>query len=133
MGFCLLFKFKKIIARRRNRSLDYSLSHLSEGQRSALKIFNYLLSNKKSHSIYSSVADNYYIEYKGIICKIHDVRLIITNGEYWYDVPMPYSIISNLRKKFVKNSESRKRILESKINNKLTSSIEKVYKEMVLL
>ena len=133
MGFSLLFKIKKIIARRRNRHLHYSLLHLKNRQISALKIFDYLLSNKKSHVVYSAVADNYYIEYKGIICKIDDTRLIITNGLYWYDVPMPYSIISNSKRKFIKNVESRKRMLDGKINNKLASSLEKVYKDIISL
>jgi hypothetical protein len=124
-------KIKRGIAKRRNKYLKISILSLSEGQKNALRIYEYLINNKDAYLVYTVISDRYYIEHKNIILKICDSNIVIADGVYWYDLQFPDIIISSIKQRFLKKLESRKRILERKCEDKLKSSMEKVYQEMI--
>jgi hypothetical protein len=124
-------KIKRRIAKRRTKYLKAAILSLSDGQKNALRIYEYLINNKDTDLVYSVISDRYYMEYKNIIFKICDSNIVITNGVYWYDLQFPDIIIASIKQRFLKNLESRKRILDRKCESKLKSSMETVYKEMI--
>lgn len=125
------YRIKKFIGRRRKSDLRRATKGLKENQSKIISIANYLLSNPESKLVYSVVSGTFFIEYRDIICKIEIDRIIITNGLYSYDISIPLDISLDLSKRFLNHLESRKRSVEKKINQKLTSSLGKVYQQII--
>jgi hypothetical protein len=124
-------KIKRRIAKRRTKYLKSAILSLGDGQKNVLRIYEYLINNRYTNLVYSVISDRYYIEYKNIILKICDSNIVIANGVYWYDLQFPDIIIANIKQSFLKKIESRKRILDRKCEDKLKSSMETVYREMI--
>jgi hypothetical protein len=124
-------KIKRRIAKRRTKYLKSAILSLGDGQKNVLRIYEYLINNRDTNLVYSVISDRYYIEYKNIILKICDSNIVIANGVYWYDLQFPDIIIANIKQSFLKKIESRKRILDRKCEDKLKSSMETVYREMI--
>ena len=124
-------RIKRYLSRRRKFEFRKAISGLKENQSKIVDITNYLMSNKSSKLVYSSISETFFIEYKDVICRIESDRIIITNGLYSYDISIPHVITLDLTKRFLNHLESRKREVERKINLKLTSSLGKVHQQIV--
>ena len=73
----------------------------------------------------------FFIEYKEITCRIESDRIIVTNGLYSYDISIPPVIAYDITKRFLNHLESRKRGVEKRINRKLSSSLGRVYDQII--
>ena len=127
------YKIKKYLANKRSKGLKKSFSGLKNNQIKIVEITNYLICSSQTRLIYSNLTSTFFMEYKDVICKIDDDRIIITNGLYSYDISINIEIIADLRVKFLNNLESKKRSTERKITEKLTSSLGKVHEQIISL
>ena len=127
------YKIKKYLANKRSKGLKKSFSGLKNNQIKIVEITNYLICSSQTRLIYSNLTSTFFMEYKDVICKIDDDRIIITNGLYSYDISINMEIIADLRVKFLNNLESKKRSTERKIIEKLSSSLGKVHEQLISL
>jgi hypothetical protein len=127
------YKIKKYLANKRSKGLKKSFSGLKNNQIKIVEITNYLICSSQTRLIYSNLTSTFFMEYKDVICKIDDDRIIITNGLYSYDISINIEIIADLRVKFLNNLESKKRSTERKIIEKLSSSLGKVHEQIISL
>jgi hypothetical protein len=125
------YKLKRYLSHRRKSDLRKATKSLKENQSKIVDIANYLMSNPDSKLIHSFISGTFFIEYKEVICRIESDRIIVTNGLYSYDISVPIEINLDLSKRFLNHLESRKRAVEKKINYKLTSSLGKVYQQII--
>jgi hypothetical protein len=127
------YKIKKYLANKRSKGLKKSFNRLKDNQIKIVEITNYLICSNQTRLIYSNLTSTFFMEYKDVICKIDDDRIIITNGLYSYDISINMEIIADLRVKFLNNLESKKRSTERKIIEKLSSSLGKVHEQLISL
>lgn len=127
------YKIKKYLANKRSKGLKKSFSSLKANQIKIIEITNYLICSSQTKLIYSNLTSTFFMEYKDVICKIDDDRIIITNGLYSYDISISPEIIADIRAKFLNNLESKKRHTERKIIEKLSSSLGKVHEQIISL
>lgn len=125
------YKVKKYLSRRRKSEFRKAIVSLKENQSKIVDIANYLMSHQESKLVYSVLSGTFFIEYKEIICRIESDRIIVTNGLYSYDISIPPVITYDLTKRFLNHLESRKRAVERKINQKLTSSLGRVHQQIL--
>ena len=125
------YKVKKYLSRRRKSEFRKAVSCLKENQSKIVEIANYLMSHQDSKLVYSVISGTFFIEYKEIICRIESDRIIVTNGLYSYDISIPNVITYDLTKRFLNHLESRKRAVERKINQKLSSSLGRVHEQIL--
>lgn len=125
------YKIKKKLSHRRSIDLKKAFSSLKENQRKIIEITNHLMTRSESKLIFSTFSQRYFIEYKDIICKIDDENIVITNGLYSYDVSIDRVIIDNIRDRFLKHIESKKRSVEKKAVLKLSTSLSKVHEKIL--
>jgi hypothetical protein len=127
------YRIKKYFANKRSKGLKKSFNKLKDNQIKIVEITNYLICSNQTRLIYSNLTSTFFMEYKDVICKIDDDRIIITNGLYSYDISINMEIIADLRAKFLNNLESKKRSTERKIIEKLSSSLGKVHEQIISL
>ena len=127
------YKVKKYLAKRRSKELKKSFNSLKANQIKIIEITNYLIGSSQTKLIYSNLTSTFFMEYKDVVCKIDDDRIIITNGLYSYDISISPEIIADIRAKFLNNLESKKRHTERKIIEKLSSSLGKVHEQIISL
>jgi hypothetical protein len=127
------YKIKKYLANKRSKALKKSCNSLKDNQIKIIEITNYLICSSQTKLIYSNITSTFFMEYKDVICKIDDDRIIITNGLYSYDISISPEIIEDIRSKFLNNLESKKRHTERKIIEKLSSSLGKVHEQIISL
>lgn len=127
------YKIKKYLAKRKARDLKKAKSSLNQNQSTIVSIANFIMSNSQSKLFYSPATMTYFMEYEDVVCNIDDHRIIITNGLYSYDISVPEIIIYDVRERFIKHLESRKKGIERKISQKINSSLGKVYEQIVSL
>jgi hypothetical protein len=125
------YKIKKRLSKRRGIDLKRAFTELKENQRKILEITNFLLSNPSIKLIFSSFSHVYFIEYKDVICKIGDDGIVITNGLYSYDITINPVIIEDIRHRFLRHIESKKRSVERNIVQKLSNSLSKVHEQIL--
>jgi hypothetical protein len=125
------YKIKKYLSKKRKSSFKKARTELKDNQLKIVDITNYLMSHSQSKLVYSAISGTFFIEYNEIICRIESDRIIVTNGLYSYDISIPTVITYDLTKRFLNHLESRKRAVERKINNKLTSSLGRVHQQIV--
>lgn len=125
------YKVKKYLSRRRRSEFRKATTELKENQSKIVDITNYLMSHPDSKLVYSAISGTFFIEYSEIICRIESDRIIVTNGLYSYDISIPPVITYDLTKRFLNHLESRKRAVERRINQKLTSSLGRVHQQIV--
>ena len=125
------FKIKRRLSKRRNRDLQKAMKALKENQVKIIEITNYLLSSTETKLIFSSLTYVYFLEYREIICKIEDDRIILTNGLYSYDISVNVSIISDIRDRFLNRLESKKRSVEKRAMKKLSSSLSRIHDQII--
>lgn len=125
------YKIKRFLSHRRKSNLRKAIKSLKENQFKIIDIANYLIANPESKLVHSVISGTFFIEYREIICRIESDRIIVTNGLYSYDISVPIEINYDLSKRFLNHLESRKRAVERKINSKLTSSLGKVYEQII--
>lgn len=125
------YKIKRFLSHRRKSDLRKAKKSLKENQFKIIDIANYLIANPESKLVHSVISGTFFIEYREIICRIESDRIIVTNGLYSYDISVPIEINYDLSKRFLNHLESRKRAVERKINSKLTSSLGKVYEQII--
>jgi hypothetical protein len=104
---------------------------LKENQSKIIDIANYLVSNPESKLMHSVISGTFFIEYREIICRIESDRIVVTNGMYSYDISTPLEVNFDLSKRFLNHLESRRRAVEKKINNKLSSSLSRVHEQII--
>lgn len=124
-------KVKRYLSRRRKSEFRKAVAELKENQSKIVDIANYLMSHHESKLVYSVLSGTFFIEYKEVICRIESDRIIVTNGLYSYDISIPQVITYDLTKRFLNHLESRKRAVERKINQKLTSSLGRVHQQIL--
>jgi hypothetical protein len=125
------YKIKKRLSRRRSIDLKRAFTDLKENQIKIIEIANYLLANTESKLIFSSFSHVYFIEFKDVICKIGDEGIVITNGLYSYDISINPVIIEDIKHRFLKHIESKKRSVERKAVQKLSNSLSKVHEQIL--
>jgi hypothetical protein len=125
------FKIKRYLSKRRKSDFKKELLGLKENQSKIVDIANYLMSHPDSKLVYSVISGTFFIEYKDVICRIESDRIIVTNGLYSYDISIPTVITYDLTRKFLNHLESRKRAVERRINEKLTSSLGRVHQQII--
>lgn len=123
-------KIKRKLAKRRIRSRESYSQSLNEGQKNILKIYDYIINDHESDLFYSLISDTCYIQHKEVTIKICDGSIILTNGIYWYNVEIPIPIIAQTRQRFLRNLESRRRVLQKACDYKLKESTEKIYQDL---
>jgi hypothetical protein len=125
------YRIKRYLSKRRKSELKKAKKGLKENQSKIVDIANYLMTNPESKLIHSVISGTFFIEYREIICRIESDRIIVTNGLYSYDISVPMDINFDLSKRFLNHLESRKRSVEKKINNKLTTSLTRVHEQII--
>jgi hypothetical protein len=125
------YKIKRFINKRRKYQLRKAKKGLKENQSKIIDIANYLVSNPESKLMHSVISGTFFIEYREIICRIESDRIVVTNGMYSYDISTPLEINFDLSKRFLNHLESRRRAVEKKINNKVSSSLSRVHKQII--
>ena len=126
------FKIKRKLSVRRRKDLEKALSNSTDLQLKIINITNGLLSNSESKLVFSNISFNFLIEYNEVICKIDDGRIILTDGNYSYDIPVDPNIIQDIRDRFLSKIESRKKSIEKKVIEKMYSSLENVGSSLLL-
>jgi hypothetical protein len=127
----IFYRIKRYLSKRRKSELRKATKSLKENQSKIVDIANYLMRNPESKLIHSVISGTFFIEYKEVICRIESDRIVVTNGLYSYDISVPMDINYDLSKRFLNHLESRKRSVEKKINNKLTTSLTRVHQQII--
>jgi hypothetical protein len=125
------YKIKRFLSKRRKYQLRKAKKGLKENQSKIIDIANYLVSNPESKLMHSVISGTFFIEYREIICRIESDRIVVTNGMYSYDISTPLEVNFDLSKRFLNHLESRRRAVEKKINNKLSSSLSRVHEQII--
>jgi hypothetical protein len=125
------FRIKRYLVKKRARKFKETLKSSSESQKKALEICNFMLSKKETVLIYSGISDDYLMEYRGILCKIDDGVIVISDGFYSYDIRANHEILLNIKRKFLTHLESRKKLIEKNIERKITKSLEKLHQNLL--
>jgi hypothetical protein len=125
------YKIKRFLSKRRKYQLRKAKKGLKENQSKIIDIANYLVSNPESKLMHSVISGTFFIEYREIICRIESDRIVVTNGMYSYDISTPLEVNFDLSKRFLNHLESRRRAVEKKINNKVSSSLSRVHKQII--
>lgn len=125
------FRIKRYLAKKRIRKFKETLRSSSESQKRALDVCNFLLSKKETVLIYSGISDDYLMEYRGILCKIDDGVIVISDGFYSYDIRANHEILTSIKRKFLSHLESRKKAIEKNIERKIARSLEKIHEDLL--
>lgn len=125
------FKIKRYISKRRSKDLKTAFKTLYSNQSKIIEIANYIMSHPDTKFVYSALSNSMYMELRDVICKIERDSIVITNGLYSYNISVSHVIIYDFYKKYLNHLESRKRSIDKKIVDKLTSSLGKVHEQLI--
>lgn len=125
------FKIKRYISKRRSKDLKTAFKTLYSNQSKIIEIANHIMSHPDTKFVYSALSNSMYMELRDVICKIERDSIVITNGLYSYNISVSEVIIYDFSKKYLNHLESRKRSIDKKIVDKLTSSLGRVHEQLI--
>lgn len=112
------------------RKITKELDYDTPQQEKAVKIVEKFIADTKSELLMAPLSHNYYIKNKNIFIVINDRSINIINGKYNYDIFIHEKIANHVKNLFIKKLETKRRIMEKQITDKVETILDVIYNDM---